>query len=475
MNTLSLALPELILVCTACMVLVLCVFRRKSGDGPATPLSLAGMAGALAALLLTADNHGVAFGGLFVADAYTTFMKGLIFVGAALALLMARTYRRREQIDQFEYPVLLTFATLGMAMMVSANDLMALYVAVEMQSLPLYVVAAFRRGARRSGEAGLKYFILGALSSGMLLYGCSLIYGYAGATSFAAIAAAVGEATPSVGLLIGLVFLLAGLAFKASAAPFHMWTPDVYEGAPTSVTAFFAAAPKVAAIALFVRVLIEPFGAMIDEWRQIVIFLAIASMLVGAFAAIYQTNIKRLMAYSSIGHVGYALVGLAAGGGGVRGVIVYMAIYLVMTLGVFACILVMRRRGAMVEGIEDLAGLGRERPMLAAALAILMFSMAGIPPLAGFFGKLYVFVAAVESGLYLLAVVGVLTSVVAAFYYVRIVKLMYFDEAVAPLDRALDREAALVATGASLLVLLFFAWPAPLVAGAGAAASALVP
>lgn len=473
---LSPALPELILLATACLALTVGAFRRESGDGPATPLCLTGMAAALAAVALQPSGPETAFGGLFAVNAWTGFMKGLILAGAALTLVMTRSWCEREKLDRFEYPVLLTFATLGMAMMVSANDLMALYVGLELQSLPLYAVAAFRRDSRRSGEAGLKYFILGALSSGMLLYGCSLIYGHTGATGFGALAAAAGAGEPPIGLTIGLVFLTAGLAFKASAVPFHMWTPDVYEGAPTAVTAFLAAAPKVAALALFVRVLMDPFGALVDDWRQIVVFLSIASMLLGAFAAIRQTNVKRLMAYSSIGHVGYALVGLAAGGAaGVRGVVVYLAIYLAMTIGTFGCILAMRRRGLAVEGIADLAGLGRHRPMLAAALAVLMFSMAGIPPLAGFFGKLYVFLAAVEAGLYALATIGVLTSVVAAFYYVRIVKLMYFDDSDEPFDRPLDREVALVVAATSVPVLLFFVWPTPLVSAAAVAAAALVP
>ena len=470
------ALPELILLAGACAALMAGVFRPASGEGPAAALCLAAMLAAFAAVALAPAGETTAFGGLFVSNPYTAFMKGLVLAGAALTLAMTGSARGRERIDRFEYPVLLTFATLGMLAMVSANDLMSLYIAVELQSLPLYVAAAFRRDSRRSGEAGLKYFILGALSSGMLLYGCSLIYGVAGATGFDAIAASVGEGAPSAGLLVGLVFLAAGLAFKASAAPFHMWTPDVYEGAPTAVTAFLAAAPKVAAVALFARVLMDPFGALAGEWRQIVVFLAIASMLLGAFAAISQSNIKRLLAYSSIGHVGYALVGLAAGGvAGVRGVVVYLAIYLAMTIGVFGCVVAMRRGGREVEGIADLAGLGRDRPLFAAAFAILMFSMAGIPPLAGFFGKFYVFLAAVEAGLYTLAAVGVLTSVVAAFYYLRVVKTMYFDPLDEPLDRPFDREAALVVAGAAAVVLLFFAWPAPLVTGAAAAAAALAP
>jgi NADH-quinone oxidoreductase subunit N len=361
-------------------------------------------------------------------------------------------------------------------MMVSANDLMSLYVGIELHSLPLYVIASFRRDSRRSTEAGLKFFILGALSSGMLLYGCSLVYGFAGGTNFDFLAATLGHGDAHIGVVIGLVFVAAGLAFKISAVPFHMWTPDVYEGAPTPITAFFAAAPKVAAMALFLRVLIDPFGGMVEEWRQIIVFIAVASMLIGAFAAIYQTNIKRLMAYSSIGNIGYALVGLATGTeAGVQAVIVYMSIYLIMTIGAFGCIMAMRSKGQMLEGISDLAGLGKSRPMIAAALAVLMFSMAGIPPLAGFFGKMYVFLAAIEAELYTLAVIGVLTSVVGAFYYLRIIKIMYFDDEAQTFDRPLESEVSLVIAGTSLLILVFFVYPNPLLTGAANAAAALFP
>ena len=316
-------------------------------------------------------------------------------------------------------------------MMVSANDLIALYLGLELQSLSLYVLAAFRRDTLRSSEAGLKYFVLGALSSGMLLYGCSLIYGFLGATGFDAIAAAVGGGdSVARRRVVGLVFLLAGLCFKVSAAPFHMWTPDVYEGAPTPVTALFSVAPKIAALALFIRVLMEPFGDLTDKWQQIIVVVAILSMAIGAFTAIVQENIKRLMAYSSIGHVGYALVGIATGTEeGVRAVLIYLAIYLFMNVGVFACILAMRQKGSAVENISDLAGFSKSRPLVAGIFAALMFSMAGIPPLAGFFGKFYVFMAAVNAGLVPLAVFGVLASVVGCYYYLRIVKVMYFDEA----------------------------------------------
>jgi NADH-quinone oxidoreductase subunit N len=405
-------------------------------------------------------------------------MKLLVLLGAGLTIAMSIGYIEREQMARFEFPVLMLFATLGMMMMVSANDLMSLYLGLELQSLSLYVIAAFRRDTVRSSEAGLKYFVLGALSSGMLLYGSSMVYGFAGSTSFETIAEVLGAApageAPSVGLIVGLVFVLAGLAFKVSAVPFHMWTPDVYEGAPTPVTAFFASAPKIAAMALLVRVMIGPFGDLTAQWQQIVVVVSIGSMVLGAFAAINQTNIKRLMAYSSIGHMGYVLVGLAAGSeAGVRGVAIYMAIYLLMNVGTFACILCMRQQGRMVEGIDDLKGLSKTSPMMALALAVFMFSMAGIPPLAGFFGKFYVFLAAIQEGLYTLAVIGVLASVVGAFYYLRIVKLMYFDEPAESFDRPIGRELRFIIAGTSLAMVLFLIFIGPVVNSAAAAASVL--
>ncbi|MDP6707080.1 MAG: NADH-quinone oxidoreductase subunit NuoN, partial [Alphaproteobacteria bacterium] len=380
-----------------------------------------------------------------------------------------------ERMERFEYPVLFLLATLGMLMMVSANDLISLYLGIEVQSLALYVIAAIKRDSHRSSEAGLKYFVLGALSSGMLLYGCSMIYGFTGSTGFDAISERVaGEA--GIGLIVGIAFLTAGLAFKVSAVPFHMWTPDVYEGAPTPVTAFFAVAPKIAALALFIRAMIGPFNTVTADWQQIIVFISIASMVLGAFAAIGQTNIKRLMAYSSIGHVGYALIGLAAGTAeGVRATLVYLAIYLAMNVGTFACILCMRRREGMVEGIADLAGLDRTNRPLALVLMIFMFSMAGVPPAAGFFGKFYVFLAAIHAELYWLAVIGVLASVVGAFYYLRIVKIMYFDDPAEPFVSPIRVEMKAILAAAGLFIVFFALYPAPLLDSAGAAAAALLP
>jgi len=413
------------------------------------------------------------FGDSFIVDPFARVMKLLTLTGAAVALIMSVDYWRGAGRLKFEFPVLVLLATTGMLMMISANDLIALYVGLELQSLSLYVVAAFDRRSARSSEAGLKYFVLGALSSGMLLYGASLIYGFTGSTLFTNIADAVQPSGVNLGLIFGLVFLMTGFAFKISAVPFHMWTPDVYEGAPTPVTAFFAAAPKLAAMALTVRTLFAAFPSVTHEWQQIVTFLAIASMALGSFAAIGQRNIKRLMAYSSIGHMGYALVGLAAGTAeGVQGVIIYLAIYLAMTLGTFACILAMRRKGHMVEDIDQLSGLSSTSPMMAFLLAMLLFSLAGIPPLAGFFAKFYVFLAAINSGLYALAVIGVLLSVVGAYYYLRIVKIMYFD---APAERFEPMPGLLAAVlGASgLFILFYFVYPAPLVNVAEAAAKSL--
>ena len=470
------ALPELFLACAGMALLMLAAFRGDGATRLTCNLSVAAFVVAAVLLIAFVDVPAVTFNGLFVIDSFGAFMKILVLLGSALALIMSVGFIEREQMARPEYAVLFVFATLGMLMMISADDLISLYLGLELQSLSLYVVAAFRRDTVRSSEAGLKYFVLGALSSGMLLYGASLVYGFAGTTSFDGLAQQfAGGVEPSIGLIVGLVFLSVGLAFKVSAVPFHMWTPDVYEGAPTPVTAFFAVAPKIAAIALFIRVMMGAFGDLVGQWQQIVVMLSILSMILGAFAAIAQTNIKRLMAYSSIGHIGFALVGLAAGSeAGVRGVLIYMAIYLAMNVGTFACILCMRINGRMVEGIVDLAGLGRTNPMMALALAIFMFSMAGIPPTAGFFGKLYVFMAAIESGLYTLAVIGVLTSVVSAFYYIRIVKLMYFDEPVDAFDRPIGRDMTAVLTGTGLFSLIFIAFPGPLVIeAAGHAARSL--
>src|SRR5947209_6442757 len=401
------ALAEIVLACAAMALLLLGVFRGEGSTRLVSWLAVAVLLVTLAVAGLCGLERRVAFDGMFVTDAFAVFVKALVLLGSALSIILALRYNEEHRIARFEFPVLILLAATGMMVMVSANDLISLYLGLELQSLSLYVVASFDRDTVRSTEAGLKYFVLGALASGMLLYGASLIYGFAGTTSFAGLAQLfAGKAVPSNGLIIGLVLVSVGLAFKVSAVPFHMWTPDVYEGAPTPVTAFFSVAPKIAAVALFVRFLIEPFGGLMAEWRQVIVFLSVASMVLGAVAAIAQTNIKRLMAYSSIGHVGYALIGLAAATpSGIRGVLIYMAIYLFMNVGTWAVILCMRQKGQMLEGISDLSGLGRSQPGLALALAIFMFALAGIPPTAGFFSKLYIFLAAIDANLVGLAVI----------------------------------------------------------------------
>jgi NADH-quinone oxidoreductase subunit N len=427
--SLQLSLPELILAAGALILLMIGVFAGDKSAGTVNLLAILLLVAA-GALVLFNGGNGSAYAGAYLSDPFARFMKILALGGAIVAMILAAGHSRSEPMQRFEYPVLLVLATVGMMLMISANDLISLYMSLELQSLALYVVAAINRDSLKSTEAGLKYFVLGALSSGMLLYGMSLVYGFTGQTGFVEIASALNSDHRSLGLVFGLVFVLAGIAFKISAVPFHMWTPDVYEGAPTPVTAFFAAAPKVAAMAILIRLVAIAFKPIVADWQQIVVFLAIASMVLGAFAAIGQKNVKRLMAYSSIGHMGYALVGLAAGNEvGISGVILYMVIYSIMTLGVFACILAMRTEaGGNVEGVSDLAGLSKTNPAMAFVLTLLMFSLAGIPPLAGFFAKWFVFSAAIEAKLYALAIIGVLSSVVGAYYYLRVIKVMWFDE-----------------------------------------------
>ena len=465
-------LPELVLACGAMLMLMFGAFAGERSAAMVNGwcvvvLLLAGVA----VVWMPAGQHAM-FEGSFLVDHYARFLKVLTLVGSSGALLMSLDYLTLERQQRFEYGALFLLATLGMLMLISASDLIALYLGLELMSLPLYVIAASNRENVRSTEAGLKYFVLGALSSGMLLYGASLIYGFTGTINFAGIAK-VTQGGASTGLIFGLVFLFVGFCFKISAVPFHMWTPDVYEGAPTPVTAFFAAAPKVAGIAIFARATVVAFPGIIHEWQQIVVFVSIASMALGAFAAIGQRNIKRLMAYSSIGHMGYALVGLAAGTPeGVQGVLVYMSIYVAMTLGTFAVILSMRRDGRLVENISDLSGLARTHPTMAFFLAVLLFSLAGVPPLAGFFGKFYVFLAAIKAGLFTLAVIGVLSSVVGAYYYLAIVKVMYFDEPVRSFER-MPMLLRLVLGVSGLANILFFAYPAPLLGAATVAAKSL--
>jgi NADH-quinone oxidoreductase subunit N len=465
-------LPEIILAAGALILVLFGAIRGERSSGIINILALVLIGVALIAVLMLPSERVETMGGSFVIDSFAKFMKSLTLIASFSGILLSLDFMRRAGINRFEYPILIVLSTIGMLMVISSNDLIALYLGLELLSLSSYVIAAFDRDNVRSTEAGLKYFVLGALSSGMLLYGASLIYGFTGSVSFPTIATTV-QGSAGFGLIFGLVFVAAGIAFKISAVPFHMWTPDVYEGSPTPVTAFFAAAPKMAGMAMATRVFIDAFPGIVGQWQQIIVFIAIASMVLGSFAAIGQRNIKRLMAYSSIGNVGFALIGLATGtSDGIQGVVIYMAIYLAMTLGTFAVILAMRRGDRMFETIEDLSGLSRTHPAMAFCLAMMMFSLAGIPPLAGFFAKFAVFTAAINANLVTLAVIGVVTSVIGAYYYLRIVKVMYFDEAVEGYD-PMPSGVRFVLALSSAFVVLYVLIPAPLTAAAGAAARSL--
>lgn len=468
----TVALPEIVLACCGMAILLVGVLKRDNAFLLCAMLTLGAFL--LAAVVVIAAPAGAGYHDLYVADAFSGYVKLLMLAASALAVIASIDYAEHENLRRFEFPVLMLFATVGGMVMASAIDLMSLYIGLELLSLAIYVLAAFARDTLRSAEAGLKYFVLGSLASGLLLYGISLVYGFGGSMEFARLAGELGTpAQASPGLVVGMIFLVVGLAFKISIVPFHMWTPDVYEGAPTPVTAFLATAPKVAGLAILLRVLASPFGHLLAEWQQVIVLVSILSMLLGSFAAIAQSNIKRLMAYSSIGHMGYALVGLAAGTqDGIRGSLIYILTYVFMNAGAFACILSMRRQGRSLERITDLAGLGRTDPALALAMAIFMFSMAGIPPFAGFWGKYFVFAAAVGAGLWTLAIIGVLTSVLGAYYYIRIVKVMYFDESEPAFDRR-PGSLSFAAAVAALFTTFFFVVPAPFVAAAEAAAHAL--
>ncbi len=472
LDTLAPAYPEIFMSISALVLLMLGVFRSKDSTVLLTWLTVAVMAGA-AFLAVTGIDEARTFHNLFVTNAFTIFAKVMMLVGAGLTLLLISDWAVGEKVARFELPIIVLFAVIGMMLMISANDLISLYVGLELQSLSLYVLAAFHRDNIRATEAGVKYFVLGALASGLLLYGSSLVYGYAGTTTFESIATAIENGPNTTGIIVGIVFVISGLAFKVSAVPFHMWTPDVYEGAPTPITAFFSIAPKIAGLCLFMRVLAGPFEPLIEQWQQVIILISILSMIWGSVAAIAQKNVKRLMAYSSIGHVGYALIGLVVGNEeGARGLLFYLLIYLVMNVGTFAVILSMRVKGKYLEDISDLSGLAKTRPGMAMALAILMFSMAGIPPMAGFLGKFYIFVAAVNAGFYSLAIVGLLASVIGAYYYLRLIKIMYFDAPGAAFD-APSLTTGIIMAGSSVLMIVLFVVPAPLVNGAQAAARAL--
>jgi len=475
--------PELFILLASMVLLMWGVYHRRGAAFSISIVSILVLAGAALLIVGQPAPTEQLFNGAFINDSFARFMKILVLAGTAFTIMLSFDYMKRERLARFEYPVLILLSAVGMMLTISANDLISLYLALEFQSLALYVLAAFRRDRLRSTEAGLKYFVLGALSSGLLLYGSSLIYGFTGHTEFARIAETVAatvkeNGAPPIAFIFGLVFVMAGLAFKIAAVPFHMWTPDVYEGSPTPVTAYFAAAAKMSAMAMVIRIILGAFPDASVQWQQIVIAISVASMALGAFAAIGQQNIKRLLAYSSIGHVGYALIGLAAATPqgvpveGISSVLIYLTIYLAMTLGSFACILSMRKGQYVSEAISDLAGISREKPLFAFLFAMLLFSLAGVPPLAGFFAKFYVFNAAIQAHLYWLAIVGVVLSVVGAYYYLRIVKIMYFDEEGATFD-PIPVSVQFTLGVSAVFVILFFLTPSTLKAAADVASRSL--
>ena len=475
--SLQVMLPDLIVAGAGIALLLVGVLQANDRNmSVLSILSIVAMAVAAYFVVMPVTTETSAFNGAFVADGFARYANILILLGAALTLVMSQGYFVREKIARFEFPVLVMLSVLGMMLMVSASSFLALYMGLELQSLALYVLAAFNRDSVRSSEAGLKYFVLGALSSGMMLYGISLIYGFTGSTEFAHVSAVIRQAGVPIGLIFGIVFLISGLAFKVAAVPFHMWTPDVYEGSPTPITAFFSMSPKIAAMALFLRAIIVPFPDAIHQWQQVIIAISVLSMILGSVAAIGQTSIKRLMAYSSIGHMGYTLLGLAAGTtAGVEGVLIYLTIYLATNAGVFACILAMKRNGQMVETIADLSGLARSQPRLAFAFAVFMVSLAGVPPLAGFFGKFYVFLAAIEAHLYAASIIGVLASVIGCYYYLRIVKIMYFDDPAPAFDRDQVVSLGTIWGAAGAFSLFFIFIVPPIWTAAEFGAKALVP
>lgn len=476
---LTLILPEIALAIGAMLALMYGAFRGNRVTVGITCLAVL-MLSFVLYLMPHAEEPLYGFNNLIRVDSFTQFTKALVLVSSMLVLILSVEWLSTGETRKFEYPVLILLSVVGSMILISANDLLTLYMGLELSSLSLYILASFARDDGRSTEAGLKYFVLGALASGMMLYGASLIYGFAGSTNFTELGALFtgqngGSTAVSTGLIIGLVMLMVGFCFKVSAVPFHMWTPDVYQGAPTPVTAFFATAPKIAALALFVRVLFQPFGDLAPYWQQIILVASVASMLVGALGAMMQTSLKRLLAYGSIGHIGYNLVGLAtADVEGAKAVLIYLSLYIFMAVGAFGFVMLMRRGGKLVENINDLAGLSRTSPLSALFLAIIMFSMAGIPPLAGFYGKFYVFLSAVEANMYILAVIGVLTSAIAAFYYLKIVKIMYFDEPVAPLDKHITPSSGVVLALSAVVTVGYFLTPTFLVRWAETAAKALL-
>ncbi len=457
MIVLNFLIPEIILITSILVLLMVGVFIKNSFEiiyRSSIFLTLL-----ILLLILTSDIKDIKiFNDSFVIDDFSIYLKILILLSTFFIFLISQRYITDINNNKFEYPIIVLLSILGMFIMVSSNDLILFYLGLELQSLALYILASIDRDNIRSSEAGIKYFVLSALSSGLLLYGCSLLYGFAGSTNFEEIANK--SLNYNIGIIFGMVFILVGLAFKVSVVPFHMWTPDVYQGAPTSVTSFFSVVPKLAGIAIFIKFMYLPFGKIINEWQSIIVFMSIASMILGAVAAIGQKNIKRLMAYSSIGHMGYAIAGIAAGTiNGIKSTLVYISIYLVMNIGIFACILLMKRGGKYIEEIDELSGASKNHPLMSLALLIILFSLAGIPPLAGFFAKFYIFMAVIESEMYILAIVGLVTTVVSAFYYIRIIKIMYFDEAKKPFEKFVDYKIYGPIILSCVLLVSFFLYP----------------
>ena len=462
MDQLNLIIPELFLTTSIMILLMLGVFYKNSFN-LIFKLSMI----VLLATFILLFNHSVdtsakLFNNSYTIDYLSLFMKALTLVACIFVMLSSFDYIKLIGINKIEYPILILSATLGMMIMISSYDLIVFYMGLELQSLSLYVLISFNRDSRRSTEAGLKYFVLSALSSGLLLYGCSLIYGFSNSTNFDLIAQNIDQF--NTGSIFGIVFILVGLAFKVSAVPFHMWAPDVYEGSPTSVTAFFAIVPKVAALTVFIRFLYVPFINLVDQWQMIIIFISLASMILGAVAAIGQTNLKRLMAYSAIGHMGYALAGLATGSNeGIQSTVMYLSIYLLMNLGIFSCIFMMKRKDIFYEDIQDLSGLSKNHPIISVCLLVLLFSLAGIPPLAGFFAKFYVFMAVIKVEMYTLAIIGLITTVISAFYYLRIIKIIYFDDPkeIFEIDQNLGLKVSLFLS--TIIILIYFIYPSLLI------------
>ena len=457
MENFNLILPEIFLSLSIFATLLIGTFFKNSYH-LVTNITYVIIISLLLIIFNSFNESGNLFSNSFVSNSFTNFFKILVLLGTLFVMLITQSYIKEMKINYFEYPLLLLFAVLGMFFMISSNDLMAFYLGLELQSLALYILASIDRDNLKSNESGIKYFVLSALSSGLLLYGCSLLYGFTGSTNFEEINLKIE--IENTGAIFAMVFILVGLAFKVSAVPFHMWTPDVYQGAPSSVTSFFAVVPKVAGIAILIRFVQIPFEQLTDQWKNILVFMALASMILGAVAAIGQTNIKRLIAYSSIGHIGYALAGISTGTvTGYSSSITYISIYAIMNLGVFGCIFLMKKDGKYCEDIKDLTGISKQNPLLAISFLIIMFSLAGIPPLAGFFAKFYVFMSVVESGMYTLAIVGLLSTVISAFYYLRIVKIIYFDDINKPFDHIKDIGISITLLLSTLTLITFFIYP----------------